>query len=221
MRKTIIYITFALLASSSILNGQTIAVPSNIKAFDMPGDRGNAIILTWDKIPNENRDTYFLIQIAERKEGPYFDVKKFWSNTSFQSDIPKVFGFSEDNKNHHCLVISSYSVPANKTTWMDNLKSLASLDADKVKKSIVEGVPYFFRIGVIVNDEQSMSQPVQATATSNFFDTSKLNVFLFFQITQVGQPPPKMRARLGATVEIGQAKFFVWAVGVVIAEPPT
>lgn len=85
----------------------TPALISGVEAFDIPGDRGKEIGITWDVSPLDTHAREYVLLRGESSEGPFEPLERFFADTRHQSDSPRVFGFSRKNKEKHFIAVDT------------------------------------------------------------------------------------------------------------------
>lgn len=85
----------------------TPALLNGVEAFDIPGDRGKEIGITWDVSPLDTHEREYVLLRGESSEGPFEPLERFFADTRHQSDSPRVFGFSRKNKEKHFIAVDT------------------------------------------------------------------------------------------------------------------
>ena len=179
-------ISLALLLCSINLCNAELTQPQNLEAFDIQGDRGDSIGLTWDVSDIESETCKYIIYQATAEEGPYEEIKQFPANKKYQSDSPKYFGYSSENKNHHFIKLESVKV---EDKPIEQYFKLAITDGTQTVKTNI---------------------PVSAIAKSNWYAPHKTNNlilmlfcsgFVLFFINRATKNPEKLFIRKLAGLE--------------------
>lgn len=158
MRGTLTTIlVFALLTLSPIPYPLALALspPEQFEAFDMPGDGGGSIGLSWQAAPFDGPTVRYQVYVADQAQGPFTRVAEFAADTHYKSDIDRPWWSWDRSKADHF-----YQVKSTPTLRFENDRS------------------YFFKVAV--TDGMLTSEgPVQsAIPAPNFFNTAKANNFL-------------------------------------------
>ncbi len=80
-----------------------LAPPSGFKAFDIPGDRGGAVGLSWDASAADAPGREYILYKSTSPGGPFEEFKRFPATKNYQSDEPRVFGYSASNAKRHFI----------------------------------------------------------------------------------------------------------------------
>ncbi|MGQ9662062.1 MAG: hypothetical protein ACUVWX_06970, partial [Kiritimatiellia bacterium] len=139
---------------------QTLVLPEDFQAIDRPNDAGQAVMVTWRRMPNQDHQVFYELWMSDNPEGPFWPQRRF-SSTAFgtlKSDFPSYFGFARENSNFHALEVTQY------TFCPDPAQP-------EVKKTTLlrRGQEYFFKLAVGRGDEVLMGQDVvSAVPVSNW-----------------------------------------------------
>ena len=174
-----------LLCSINICNAE-LTPPQNLKAFDVRGDRGDNIGLSWDASNSDSENLQYIISQSSSKEGPYEEIKRFPANENYKSDSPKNFGYSNDNINYHFI----------------------ELDAVKVDDKPVQ---QYYKLAITDGNQiVEASLPVTAIPKANWYAPHKTNNliimlfcsgFILFYIDRATKYPEKLFIRKLAGLE--------------------
>ncbi len=133
----------------------SLSPPEQFEAFDMPGDGGGSIGLSWQAAPFDGPTVRYQVYVADQAQGPFTRVAEFAADTHYKSDIDRPWWSWDRSKAYHF-----YQVKSTPTLRLENDRS------------------YFFKVAV--TDGMLTSEgPVQsAVPAPNFFNTAKANNFL-------------------------------------------
>ena len=195
--------------------------PGDLKAIDAPNDAGKAFFLIWTAKEKEVASQEYIVDIAESKEGPWYEAESISAILGYQSDFPAIFGFGSDTKKFHAVKI-------------DNYKKQVNESSNDVQKVLLENhKAYYFRVSIRENGgRQTSTNVVTATATGNLFAFNKTNNLIFmliivisvlFFIVLARKNPDNIFLRriagleaveeaLGRATEMGKPVFFVHGI---------
>lgn len=133
----------------------SLSPPEQFEAFDMPGDGGGSIGLSWQAAPFDGPTVRYQVYVADQAQGPFTRVAEFAADTHYKSDIDRPWWSWDRSKGYHF-----YQLKSTPTLRFENDRS------------------YFFKVAV--TDGMLTSEgPVQsAVPAPNFFNTAKANNFL-------------------------------------------
>lgn len=133
----------------------SLSPPEQFEAFDMPGDGGGSIGLSWQAAPFDGPTVRYQVYVADQAQGPFTRVAEFAADTHYKSDIDRPWWSWDRSKAYHF-----YQLKSTPTLRFENDRS------------------YFFKVAV--TDGMLTSEgPVQsAVPAPNFFNTAKANNFL-------------------------------------------
>ncbi len=135
------------------------AAPPPFEAFDTPNDGGKSITVTWPLDEAAPRDAVYNIYVAELATGPFHLAASVPAAGGLQSEDRSVFGFGPETSRHQFAHIEKYEV-----------------DGEAV--ALKSDTPYYLRVGVRTAAGEGRGQVVEATATAQLLDWSKLNNLL-------------------------------------------
>ena len=129
--------------------------PEQFEAFDMPGDGGGSVGLSWRAAPFDGPPLRYQVFFGEQERGPYTQLAEFPANSHYKSDADRPWWSWDRTKNVHF-----YQVKSTRTL------------------NLVNGRPYFFKVAV-TDGTQSLEGPVRsAVPEPNLFNWNKANNFL-------------------------------------------
>jgi hypothetical protein len=137
-----------------------LAPPEALEAFDMPNDDGGEIGLTWKAMPYDGADVTYAILAAEQETGPFEEVARVPSNTSYKSDQPWPFWAWESSKDVHFVRVTDYVKEGKPAA----LKS---------------GVRYWAKVVALRDALAAESVAVSAVPRNDLFNWLKLNNFIY------------------------------------------
>ncbi len=94
-----------LLLPFAAAHAQSTLEPGQLKAFDIPGDNGSAIGLSWPVPPVVRSGMEYVIYRSATPGGTYKEIDRFPVGSRRKSDAPKYFGFSPEMKNENFVSI--------------------------------------------------------------------------------------------------------------------
>ncbi|MFQ5956756.1 MAG: DUF6754 domain-containing protein [Candidatus Brocadiales bacterium] len=149
-------------ASSQGLSAETelteLALPEDLKAFDIPNDAGGSLGLSWSVSPSDSPDVDYVIYISMSEDGPWHEAIRVMSTTSYKSDAPGIFGFRKKQRNFHFVMVEP--------------RRILPEARDKENKK----APYYFKLAMAKGEYVvELDEVVSARAKGNWFDLSKLN----------------------------------------------
>jgi len=129
--------------------------PEQFDAFDMPGDGGGSVGLSWRAAPFDGPTLRYQVYVADQAQGPFARLVEFAANTHYKSDVDRPWWSWDRSKAYHFYQV--------KSTQDLRLES---------------GRPYFFKVAV-TDGMQTIEGPVRsAVAAPNFFNPAKANNLL-------------------------------------------
>lgn len=141
--------TLALLLSS----------PEQFEAFDMPGDSGGSLGLSWRAAPFEGPTLRYQVFFAEQEGGPFTQLTEFPANTHYKSDVDRPWWSWDRTKDVHFYQVTS-------------TRDLR----------LMNGRPYFFKVAV-TDGTQTMDGPIRsAVPEPNLFNWAKANNLLLMAL---------------------------------------
>ena len=135
------------------------AAPPPFEAFDTPNDGGGSITVTWPLDEAAPGDAVYNIYVAELATGPFHLAASVAAGSGLQSEDRSVFGFGPETSRHQFAHVEKYEV-------------------DGERMALKDDTPYFLRVGVRTAAGEGRGKAVEATATAQLFDWSKLNNLL-------------------------------------------
>jgi hypothetical protein len=94
-----LFLTASFLALSPACASLTL--PTEFKAIDRPYDEGNAVLVIWNKSPNESPTVEYIVYATTSTVMQFEPVARIPSMTNLLTDSPSLFGFAETNKDYH------------------------------------------------------------------------------------------------------------------------
>jgi hypothetical protein len=151
---TVVLFLFALYAPPSTL-AVSLSPPEQFEAFDIPGDGGGSIGLSWRAASFDGPTVRYQVYVADQAQGPFTRVAEFAADTHYKSDVDRPWWSWDRSKAYHF-----YQVKSTPTLRLENDRS------------------YSFK--VVMTDGMLTSEgPVQsAVPTPNLFNMAKANNFL-------------------------------------------
>jgi len=129
--------------------------PEQFEAFDMPGDGGGSVGLSWRAAPFNGPALRYQVFFGEQEHGPYTQLAEFPADSHFKSDADRPWWSWDRTKNVHF-----YQVKSTRTL------------------NLVNGRPYFFKVA-LTDGTQSLEGPVRsAVPEPNLFNWNKANNLL-------------------------------------------
>ena len=141
----------------------SLSPPEQFDAFDMPGDGGGSVGLSWRAAPFDGPTLRYQVYVADRAQGPFTRLAEFPANTRYKSDVDRPWWSWDRNKAYHFYQV--------KSTQDLRLES---------------GRPYFFKVAVTdpqsgsgTGGMQTIEGPVRsAVPAPNLFNSAKANNLL-------------------------------------------
>ncbi len=132
-----------------------LSPPEQFEAFDMPGDGGGSVGLSWRSAPYDAPMLRYRINIADQEGGPFAQLAEFPANTHYKSDVDQPWWSWDRTKDFHFYQV----------------KSTRDL-------RLVNGRPYFFKVAV-TDGTETLEGPIRsAVPEPNLFNWAKANNFL-------------------------------------------
>jgi len=129
--------------------------PEQFEAFDMPGDSGGSVGLSWRAAPFDGPPLRYQVFFGEQERGPYTQLAEFPANSHYKSDADRPWWSWDRTKNVHF-----YQVKSTRTL------------------NLVNGRPYFFKVA-LTDGTQALEGPVRsAVPEPNLFNWNKANNLL-------------------------------------------
>ena len=196
-------------------------ITNDLKAMDTPNDSGKSITLSWSAKEKEVVSQEYSVDIANSKGGPWYEAARISAILGFQSDHPDIFGFGDETKKNHAVIVDTYIKPAKDSP------------GKKIKVKLENHKPYYFRLNIRENGTKLISNNiVSATPIGNLFAYNKFNNLLFmltivffvlFFIVLAKKNPENIFLRriagleaveeaLGRATEMGKPVFFVHGI---------
>lgn len=89
----------AALAPSLRAEEGDLVLPQRFEAFDVPGDNGTGVGLSWSASPDDRDGVLYIVAEGPSPDGPFEEIKRVPSHRNYQADEPAVFGpFNPWNK---------------------------------------------------------------------------------------------------------------------------
>ncbi|MDE2059194.1 MAG: hypothetical protein KGJ27_05635 [candidate division NC10 bacterium] len=157
----VLFVLFPLLPPPSTF-ALSLSPPEQFEAFDMPGDGGGSIGLSWRAAPFDGPTVRYQIYIADQAQGPFTRLAEFAADTHYKSDVDRPWWSWDRSKAYHF-----YQVKSTQDLRLEN------------------GRTYFFKVAATdlsagqAGGMQTIEGPVQsAVPAPNFFNLAKANNFL-------------------------------------------
>ncbi|MDD5560323.1 DUF6754 domain-containing protein [Candidatus Methylomirabilis sp.] len=132
-----------------------LSPPDQFEAFDIPGDGGGSVGLSWRAAPFDEPTLRYQVYMADQAQGPFTRIAEFAANTHYKSDVDRPWWSWDRNKAYHY-----YQVKSTQDLRLEDSR------------------PYFFKIAV-TDGIQTIDGPIQsAVPAPNFFNPAKANNFL-------------------------------------------
>jgi len=107
-RAAVVMFSILALAALAPLPAATPALPLiDVDAYDLPGDRGDAIALSWPAQERDQEQAQYVVSIAASADGPTTEVLRFNATSRFESDEPKYFGFGTPIEARHFVIVEA------------------------------------------------------------------------------------------------------------------
>lgn len=136
-----------------------LSPPEQFEAFDMPGDSGGSLGLSWRSAPFEGPTLRYRVFFAEQEGGPFTQLTEFPANTHYKSDVDRPWWSWDRTKDVHF-----YQVTSTRDVRLMN------------------GRPYFFKVAM-TDGTQTMEGGVgSAVPEPNFFNWAKANNLLLMAL---------------------------------------
>ena len=146
-----------------------LVLPKEFRAMDTPNDGGKMITLSWSVSPSEpekdsDKKLEYTIHISKNREGPFTKAAAVDSKANFQSDAPREFGFSKENKGFHYVNITDV----------------------KPGEKIEDGVEYYFKLSM-ASDGATAEFPdvVSAVSKPNWFSFNRMNNLILMIVLSI------------------------------------
>ena len=133
----------------------SLSPPEQFEAFDMPGDGGGSIGLSWRAAPFDGPAFRYQVYLADQEQGPFTQFIEFPANTHYKSDVDRPWW-----------------------SW-DRTRSLHFYQVNSTRDlRLVNGRPYFFKVA-ITDGTQTVDGPIRsAVPEPNLFNWAKANNLL-------------------------------------------
>jgi hypothetical protein len=133
----------------------SLSAPEQFEVFDMPGDGGGSIGLSWQATPFDAPTLRYQVYVADQGQGPFTRLAEFAADTHYKSDVDRPWWSWDRSRAYHFYQV----------------KSTPNLPLES-------GRPYFFKVAV-TDGTQTSEGPIQsAVPASNLFNLAKANNFL-------------------------------------------
>ncbi|MBZ0158689.1 MAG: hypothetical protein K8G79_00830 [bacterium] len=133
----------------------SLSFPEQFEAFDMPGDGGGSIGLSWRAASFDEPTLRYQVYMADQAQGPFTQIVEFAANTHYKSDVDRPWWSWDRNKAYHFY----------------QMKSTQDLRLES-------GKAYFFKVAV-TDGMQTIEGPIRsAIPEPNLFNLAKANNFL-------------------------------------------
>jgi len=129
--------------------------PQEFRAFDMPGDGGGAVGLTWRAGPADSKDRRYQIFAAHQAGGPFIKVTEFPANTRYMADRPAPW----------------WAWPARRDVHFTTVRSSQVFPLE-------DGKAAYFKVALSDGSQAAESPVESAIPRGNLFQWGKLNNFL-------------------------------------------
>lgn len=140
--------------------------PEGLVASDAPDDGGQAVALTWSRMPYDSQGVDYVVLVSLQAAGPFVtEAARFSSAQRFVADVDRPFWAWRKGDDRHYVEVSSYSDPVTGR-----------------ETPIVRGRTYYFKLRVTDGTSSLESGAVSASPVGNFFDLAKLNNFAFMVV---------------------------------------
>lgn len=146
-----------------------------VDAFDIPGDRGDSIGLSWPASKEDAANLLYVVYTSDSADGPFAEAARVPANTKYESDEPRYFGFSVPKKERHFTPVGG----AEEIETVGKRKSKTYVKTF-CKVALVEPGPD----GSVENvRELAVSGVVSATPVANWFAPHKTNNLILALLT--------------------------------------
>lgn len=140
----------------------SLSPPNQFEVFDMPGDGGGSVGLSWRAASFDEPTLRYQVYMADQAQGPFTRIAEFAANTHYKSDVDRPWWSWDRNKAYHF-----YQVKSTQDLRLEDNR------------------PYFFKIAV-TDGIQTIDGPIQSAAPApNFFNLAKANNFLLMLLFSV------------------------------------
>ena len=129
--------------------------PQEFRAFDMPGDAGGAVGLTWRAGAADSKDLRYQVFAAHQAGGPFIKVAEFPANIRYMADRTAPWWAWPARRDMHFIALRSSRV-----------------------FPLEDGRPAYFKVALTDGTRAAESPPEVATPRGNLFHWTKLNNFL-------------------------------------------
>ena len=136
-----------------------LAPPDQFEAFDMPGDGGGSIGLSWRAAPFDGPTVRYQVYVADQAQGPFTRLAEFPADTHYKSDIDRPWWSWDRSKAYHF-----YQVKSTPTLRFENDQS------------------YFFKVAVTDGIQASEGPVRSAIPAPNLFNPAKANNLLLMSL---------------------------------------
>lgn len=157
-----ITIGLLLLAPFQVLS-QGLSPPDHLEARDLPNDDGKGVFLGWDRMPYDGPDVEYVVFVSEHAEGPFDEVERLRSDTSYMADQRWPFWGWTKTKERHFVQISSYVRPEG---------------GEEKRLPLETEHAYYFKVQATDGMQTAVSGVAWVVPRNNFFNWPKLNNFI-------------------------------------------
>ncbi len=133
----------------------SLAPPEQFEAFDMPGDGGGSIGLSWQAAPFDGPTVRYQVYMADQAQGPFTRLAEFPADTHYKSDVDRPWWSWDRSRTHHFYQVKSTP-----------------------DRRLESGRSYFFKVAVTDGMQTSEGSMQSAVPTPNLFNLAKVNNFL-------------------------------------------
>lgn len=85
----------------------SLAPPEQFETFDMPGDGGGSVGLSWQAAPFDGPTVRYQVYIADQAQGPFTRVAEFAADTHYKSDVDRPWWSWDRSKAYHFYQVKS------------------------------------------------------------------------------------------------------------------
>ncbi len=149
-------ILFCSLTLISVAGAQSL--DGELEAFDLPGDDGSAIGLTWPAFPEESPENQWIVYRSTSPDGPFEAIQTFLAPANLKRDAPRYFGFGKELESEHFVAID-------------------------VLEEDGEQIQHYYRVALSDGEEEVFfPQTVTARAKPNWFAWHRSNNFILMLV---------------------------------------
>jgi len=160
----------------SFVGARELAAPESLEIRDTPSDRGDTLLISWHKIPQESEELEYIIYRSASPEGPFEEIERFPTNEKYASDLPQFFGFKKENEEFHAFEVDPI--------WETKQVKSRTVDGEwKTSSKKNRALLSFYKIG-ITNGETTVQgeKIVSGTPVQNWFRKNRINGLCFLVI---------------------------------------